>query len=91
MSNTFSHYYDYRKRGVTGSILGTGSNAVFVPQHATLIDALTAKETLEFAACLKLPKVTIRQRGEEVSYMNNSNGHFFYVIPVEDTFKVSQY
>lgn len=62
-----SHRINYRKTGVTGSILGTGRSAVLVPQHATLIDALTAKETLEFAASLKLPNATSGERGHAVS------------------------
>ena len=57
-----------RKNGVTGSLQGTGQNVVLVAQHATLIDTLTAKETLQFAASLKLPSANHHERQHAVSF-----------------------
>ncbi|CAH4029320.1 unnamed protein product [Pieris brassicae] len=51
-----------KKTGVSGTVVGAGSDIVLVQQHATLIDTLTAKETLLFAAALKLPNGTRYER-----------------------------
>lgn len=56
-----------KKNGVTGSLQGTGQNVVLVSQHATLIDTLTAKETLQFAASLKLPSATHHERQHAIN------------------------
>lgn len=60
--------YIFRKNGVTGSLHGTGQNVMLVAQHATLIDTLTAKETLQFAASLKLPSASLNERHHAVSF-----------------------
>lgn len=57
----------FRKTGVTGSLYGAGRNAVLVPQNTTLIDTLTAMETLKFAAALKLPNSSKRDQANTVS------------------------
>ncbi|XP_026315845.1 ATP-binding cassette sub-family G member 1-like isoform X2 [Hyposmocoma kahamanoa] len=66
--------FRFPKTGVTGSIQGTGRSAVLVPQHATLIDALTAKETLEFAASLKLPNATSGERSHAIKSVSKQLG-----------------
>ncbi|XP_049868332.1 ATP-binding cassette sub-family G member 1-like isoform X2 [Pectinophora gossypiella] len=63
-----------KKTGVTGCLLGCGRNAVLVAQHATLIDALTAQETLQFAAALKLPNVTRRERIHAIDSVSQQLG-----------------
>lgn len=50
-----------KKNGVTGHLYGAGRNSVLVAQHATLIDTLTAEETLRFAASLKLTDLNHRE------------------------------
>ncbi|CAK1600844.1 unnamed protein product [Parnassius mnemosyne] len=55
-----------KKRGVKGSIQGVGNNAVLVAQHATLIGALTVRETLHFAGVLKLSRTTSFDRMETI-------------------------
>ncbi|KPJ11217.1 ATP-binding cassette sub-family G member 4 [Papilio machaon] len=62
------------KRGVKGSIQGIGKNAVLVAQHATLIDALTVRETLHFAAVLKLPKATRLERYDTIEMISKQLG-----------------
>ncbi|GBP87325.1 ATP-binding cassette sub-family G member 4 [Eumeta japonica] len=51
-----------RNRDVSGCVVGGGRTAVLVGQHAALIPNLTAQETLFFAATLKLPDRTTRER-----------------------------
>ncbi|XP_052739394.1 ATP-binding cassette sub-family G member 4 isoform X2 [Bicyclus anynana] len=51
-----------KKNGVTGHLQGPGRNVVLVAQHATLIDTLTVRETLQFAASLKLPHASRHER-----------------------------
>ncbi|XP_045534522.1 ATP-binding cassette sub-family G member 4-like [Papilio machaon] len=63
-----------KKRGVKGSIQGIGKNAVLVAQHATLIDALTVRETLHFAAVLKLPKATRLERYDTIEMISKQLG-----------------
>ncbi|XP_013142798.1 PREDICTED: ATP-binding cassette sub-family G member 4-like isoform X2 [Papilio polytes] len=63
-----------KKRGVKGSIQGIGKNAVLVAQHATLIDALTVRETLHFAAVLKLPKATRLERIDTIEMISKQLG-----------------
>ncbi|KPI92739.1 ATP-binding cassette sub-family G member 4 [Papilio xuthus] len=63
-----------KKRGVKGSIQGIGKNAVLVAQHATLIDALTVRETLHFAAELKLPKATRLERNDTIEMISKQLG-----------------
>lgn len=58
-----------RKTGVTGGLYGAGRHCVLVAQDTTLIDTLTAGETLKFAASLKLPNLTYRERSNVVSNM----------------------
>lgn len=58
-----------RKTGVTGTVLGVGSEVVLVPQHAALIDTMTAQETLQFAAALKLPNLTQRERQYAIEHV----------------------
>ncbi|KAI5636160.1 ABC-2 type transporter domain-containing protein [Phthorimaea operculella] len=66
-----------RKRtGVRGCLLGAGRNVVLVAQHADLIDALTAKETLQFAASLKLPNATKRERHHAIESVAQQLGIF---------------
>ncbi|XP_072938788.1 ATP-binding cassette sub-family G member 1-like isoform X2 [Epargyreus clarus] len=63
-----------KNTGVTGSLQGAGRNAVLVAQHATLIDALTVKETLQFTASLKLPNATRRERSHAVETVSRQLG-----------------
>ncbi|XP_041986484.1 ATP-binding cassette sub-family G member 1-like isoform X2 [Aricia agestis] len=58
-----------KKKGVTGCLRGAGSNVVLVPQHATLIDNLTVKETLEFAAALKIPSASRLERYRAIDHV----------------------
>ncbi|XP_013183106.1 ATP-binding cassette sub-family G member 4 isoform X2 [Amyelois transitella] len=51
-----------KKTGVTGSLYGASQSSVLVNQHATLLDTLTAMETLRFAASLKQPLISSRER-----------------------------
>ncbi|XP_048480667.1 ATP-binding cassette sub-family G member 4 isoform X1 [Plutella xylostella] len=51
-----------KKTGVSGCLLGVGREAVLVSQQATLLDVLTGRETLQFAAALKLPDLSRRDR-----------------------------
>ncbi|CAH2230972.1 ATP-binding cassette sub-family G member 1-like [Pararge aegeria] len=51
-----------KNTGVTGHLQGAGRNIVLVAQHATLIDTLTVRETLQFAAALKLPHASRHER-----------------------------
>ncbi|KAL0881031.1 hypothetical protein ABMA27_002169 [Loxostege sticticalis] len=64
-----------RKRvGVKGAMYGAGRNAVLVSQHATLIDTLTAGETLQFAARLKLPNVKPWDRTQLITNISKQLG-----------------
>nr|QCO93589.1 ATP-binding cassette subfamily G member 7 [Chilo suppressalis] len=64
-----------RKRsGVKGAMFGAGRNAVLVSQHATLIDTLTADETLQFAARLKLPNLLQREREQLIANTSKQLG-----------------
>ncbi|CAH2076722.1 unnamed protein product, partial [Iphiclides podalirius] len=63
-----------KKRGVKGSIKGIGKNAVLVAQHASLIDALTVRETLQFAAALKLPKTSRVDRLNTIERISSQLG-----------------
>ncbi|XP_052756014.1 ATP-binding cassette sub-family G member 1-like isoform X3 [Galleria mellonella] len=56
-----------KKTGVTGYLHGAGRNSVLVSQDATLLDTLTAKETLLFASRLKLPNASNRERSHAIS------------------------
>ncbi|XP_059046230.1 ATP-binding cassette sub-family G member 1-like isoform X2 [Achroia grisella] len=56
-----------KKTGVTGYLHGAGRNSVLVSQNATLLDTLTAGETLLFASRLKLPNVNNRERSHAIS------------------------
>ncbi|XP_032514929.2 ATP-binding cassette sub-family G member 1-like isoform X2 [Danaus plexippus] len=51
-----------KKSGVTGSLQGVSRNVVLVPQHVTLIDTLTVKETMQFAASLKLSRASYQEQ-----------------------------
>lgn len=66
-SYCYTVFLDFRKTGVKGLIYGTDRNTVLVTQHAALIEILTGKETLIFAASIKLPKATCREREYAVS------------------------
>lgn len=60
----------YRRTGVSGSMVGAGSDIVLVQQHATLLDTLTTKEILLFAAALKLPNASRTERNYIVSTLS---------------------
>lgn len=47
---------------MTGTIVGGCSETVLVCQHAALIETMTTRETLMFAAALKLPHLAHRER-----------------------------
>ncbi|XP_053613021.1 ATP-binding cassette sub-family G member 4-like isoform X2 [Plodia interpunctella] len=63
-----------KKKGVMGSLYSAGQCSVLVGQHATLLDTLTAMETLRFAACLKLPHSTNRERIHTISQVARQLG-----------------
>ncbi|XP_075974165.1 ATP-binding cassette sub-family G member 4-like isoform X2 [Anticarsia gemmatalis] len=63
-----------KKTGVTGSLYGAGRNSVLVAQDTTLIDTLTAGETLKFAASLKLPNMTHRERTNVIKTVTKQLG-----------------
>ncbi|XP_038214927.1 ATP-binding cassette sub-family G member 4-like isoform X2 [Zerene cesonia] len=63
-----------KKSGVSGSVLGAGRDVVLVAQHATLIDTLTVKETLQFAASLKLPNATRNERNHTIESVSKQLG-----------------
>lgn len=63
-----------KKTGVTGSLYGAGRNTVFVAQDTTLIDTLTAQETLRFAANLKLPNISHRERNNVIKTVTKQLG-----------------
>ncbi|XP_028177888.1 ATP-binding cassette sub-family G member 1-like isoform X1 [Ostrinia furnacalis] len=63
-----------KKVGVKGAMYGAGRNAVMVSQHATLIDTLTAGETLQFAARLKLPNVKPWDRTQLIANISKQLG-----------------
>ncbi|CAH0714523.1 unnamed protein product, partial [Brenthis ino] len=63
-----------KKTGVSGSLQGSGRNVVLVAQHATLIDTLTVRETLQFAASLKLPSVTHNERQHSIDAVSKQLG-----------------
>ncbi|CAG9785594.1 unnamed protein product [Diatraea saccharalis] len=63
-----------KKSGVKGAMYGAGRSAVLVDQHATLIDTLTANETLEFAARLKLPNIPWRERRQLITNISKQLG-----------------
>ncbi|XP_026732379.1 ATP-binding cassette sub-family G member 4-like isoform X1 [Trichoplusia ni] len=63
-----------KKTGVTGSLYGAGRSSVLVAQDTTLIDTLTAGETLRFAASLKLPNVSHRERNNAINTVTKQLG-----------------
>ncbi|XP_061729878.1 ATP-binding cassette sub-family G member 1-like isoform X2 [Cydia pomonella] len=63
-----------KKAGVEGSLYGTDRNTVLVAQQASLIDTLTGMETLIFAASLKLPKATSRERENAIESVSSQLG-----------------
>ncbi|KAJ0175724.1 hypothetical protein K1T71_008883 [Dendrolimus kikuchii] len=63
-----------KKTGVTGSLHGTGRNVVFVEQNADLIGTLTAGETLQFAASLKLASASHRERAYAIDTVTKQLG-----------------
>ncbi|XP_028040628.1 ATP-binding cassette sub-family G member 1-like [Bombyx mandarina] len=63
-----------KKSGVTGSVFGANRNVVFVDQHTTLIETLTARETIKFAASLKLAKMNYRERIQTVESVTKQLG-----------------
>ncbi|XP_063531124.1 ATP-binding cassette sub-family G member 4-like isoform X3 [Cydia strobilella] len=63
-----------KKAGVQGSLYGTDRNTVLVAQQASLIDTLTGKETLIFAASLKLPNATFRERENAIVSVSSQLG-----------------
>ncbi|XP_073949040.1 ABC transporter G family member 2-like [Choristoneura fumiferana] len=63
-----------KKKGVKGSLYGTDRNTVLVAQHANLIDTLTGRETLKFAASLKLPKANSREREHAIETVSAQLG-----------------
>ncbi|XP_047993180.1 ATP-binding cassette sub-family G member 4-like isoform X2 [Leguminivora glycinivorella] len=63
-----------KKVGVQGSLYGTDRNTVLVAQEASLIDTLTGKETLIFAASLKLPNATTREREHAINSVASQLG-----------------
>ncbi|KAL4716376.1 hypothetical protein ACJJTC_006738 [Scirpophaga incertulas] len=65
-----------KSTGVRGSMYGSGKYAVLVNQHATLIDTLTAGETMQFAARLKLPNVQARERTQLIANITTQLGIF---------------
>ncbi|KAM3963713.1 ATP-binding cassette sub-family G member 1 isoform 1-T1 [Aphomia sociella] len=69
-----------KKTGVTGNVYGAGRNSVLVNQHVTMLDTLTAMETLLFAASLKLPNATNRERSHAISTISRQLG-------IQDTMK----
>ncbi|CAB3247949.1 unnamed protein product [Arctia plantaginis] len=63
-----------KKTGVTGSLYGAGRSSVLVDQDTTLIDTLTAGETLKFAASLKLPNMSHRERSNTIKKVTKQLG-----------------
>ncbi|XP_063360470.1 ATP-binding cassette sub-family G member 1-like isoform X4 [Cydia amplana] len=63
-----------KKAGVEGLLYGTDRNTVLVAQQASLIDTLTGKETLIFAASLKLPNATPRERENAIESVSSQLG-----------------
>ncbi|KAH9642939.1 hypothetical protein HF086_011296 [Spodoptera exigua] len=63
-----------KKTGVTGCLYGAGRSSVLVAQDTTLIDTLTAGETLKFAASLKLPNVSQRERTNAITTVTKQLG-----------------
>ncbi|XP_034827158.1 ATP-binding cassette sub-family G member 1-like isoform X2 [Maniola hyperantus] len=63
-----------KKTGVTGHLQGAGRNVVLVAQHATLIDTLTVRETLQFASSLKLPHASRYERNNTVESVSKQLG-----------------
>ncbi|VVC93868.1 unnamed protein product [Leptidea sinapis] len=63
-----------RKVGVSGCVIGSDHGVVLVPQHATLIDTLTVKETLQFAAALKVPNVSEIERNNIIDNISKQLG-----------------
>ncbi|XP_063377048.1 ATP-binding cassette sub-family G member 4-like [Cydia fagiglandana] len=63
-----------KKAGVEGLLYGTDPNTVLVAQQASLIDTLTGMETLIFAASLKLPNATSRERENAIESVSSQLG-----------------
>ncbi|XP_047019106.1 ATP-binding cassette sub-family G member 4-like isoform X2 [Helicoverpa zea] len=63
-----------KRNGVTGSLYGAGRSSVLVAQDTTLIDTLTARETLKFAASLKLPNHSFRERYHVINTVTKQLG-----------------
>ncbi|XP_037298379.1 ATP-binding cassette sub-family G member 1 isoform X1 [Manduca sexta] len=63
-----------KKTGVTGCLHGAGRNIVLVPQHATLIENLTAGEILHFAASLNIPHASRRERHNAIESITRQIG-----------------
>ncbi|KAJ8721393.1 hypothetical protein PYW07_002168 [Mythimna separata] len=63
-----------KKTGVSGCLYGAGRSSVLVAQDTTLIDTLTAGETLRFAASLKLPNISYRERSNAISSVTKQLG-----------------
>lgn len=63
-----------KKTGVSGCLYGAGRSSVLVAQDTTLIDTLTAGETLRFAASLKLPNISYRERSNAISAVTKQLG-----------------
>ncbi|CAK1540628.1 unnamed protein product [Leptosia nina] len=63
-----------KQTGVSGTVVGGGSGIVLVPQHATLIDTLTTRETLLFAAALKLPNASRNERNYIIESVSKQLG-----------------
>ncbi|XP_022814989.1 ATP-binding cassette sub-family G member 4-like isoform X1 [Spodoptera litura] len=63
-----------KKTGVTGCLYGAGRSSVLVAQDTTVIDTLTAGETLRFAARLKLPNVSQKERTNAITTVTKQLG-----------------
>ncbi|CAG9578908.1 unnamed protein product [Danaus chrysippus] len=63
-----------KKSGVTGSLQGVTRNIVLVPQQVTLIDTLTVKETMQFAASLKLSRASYQEQYNTIERISKQLG-----------------